>query len=140
MRRWEHDDRMSMAARDREAFDLVSRRSFGGAFVASLEIEMQTRRLTLVLYGPLRPGDRTTYLGTVTFFGASAVALENNPKNFPESVGVSSFALSYDDDADIGRAELSGAQAWTRGWSFDGLAYEERAALVASLADDNDEA
>jgi hypothetical protein len=131
---------MSMAPRDREAFDLVSARSFGDAFVASFEIEMQTRRLTLALYGEFLGERHSTYLGTVTFFGAAGLALEHGSGAFPGSVRLSKFGLSYDDETDIGHAELTGAQPWTLRWSFDGLAYEEHAALVASLADDTDEA
>jgi hypothetical protein len=131
---------MGMAPRDREAFDLVSARNFGNAFVASLEIEMQTRRLTLALYGEFLGKRQSTYLGTITFFGAAGLALENASSGFPASVRVSTFALSYDDETDIGHAELTGAQSWTLRWSFDGLAYEEHAALVVSLADDTDEA
>jgi len=126
---------MSIAPRDREALDLVGRRSFGGAFVASLDLEMQARRLTVAFYGPLQ-GGTTTLLGTLRFFGASALTLENPEGTFPESVRVNALELSYDDEADLGTAGLTGATGWTMGWSFDGLAYDEYAAVIASLADD----
>jgi hypothetical protein len=126
---------MSIAPRDREALDLVSRRSFAYAYVSSLDLEMQARRLTLGLYGPLQ-GGATTMLGTVTFFGASALSLENEAGAFPESVAVSSLVLSYDDEADRGDAQLAGTSGWKLSWSFDGIAYTEYAAVIASFADD----
>jgi hypothetical protein len=131
---------MSIAARDAEAYDLVSRRTFGGAFVASLAFEMQTRRLTLGLYGSLHAGERGTSLATVTFFGASALSLENFEDAFPESVEIASFSLAWHDESDNGRAELRGARGWLLAWSFDGLAYEEHAATIASLVDDDEPA
>lgn len=126
---------MSIAPRDREALDLVQRRSFSDAFVASLDLEMQARRLTVALYGPLQGGTQTL-LGTLRFFGASALALDNAAGTFPESVCITSLVLSYDDEADLGRAEMTGTAGWSFGWSFDGLAYDEYATVIASLADD----
>ncbi len=127
---------MSLAPRDQEAFALVAARSFGDAYVVSVELEMQARRLTLVVYGPLRDGDTTTFAATLTFFGASALALENSSAAFPQSVGISSLGLSYDETLDEAAAQLAGRQTWTLGWSFEGLAYDERPAVLTSLADD----
>ena len=126
---------MSIAARDQEALDLVASRTFEGAFVSSFALDMQARRLTLRLYGPLR-GNADTYAGTLTFFGASALGIENQTGIFPESVRVTSLALRYAESDDEGTAELRGRQAWALFWTFDGLAYEEHAAVLASLADD----
>jgi hypothetical protein len=126
--------RMSIAPRDREALDLVSRRTFSQAYVASLELEMQARRLTLALYGPLL--NNATVLGTITFFGASNLCVDNEAGAFPESVRVASLSVSYDDEADLGSAQLEGSAGWSAAWSFDGIAYAEFAAIIASLADD----
>ncbi len=126
---------MSIAPRDREALDLALQRSFGGSFVASFDLEMQTRRLTIGFYGPLL-GGRTTLLGTLRFFGASALVLENPEGAFPQSVRVNALELSYDDEAEVGAADLRGASGWLMGWSFDGIDYEEHPAVIASLADD----
>ena len=127
---------MSLSGRDREAFELVAGRSFGDAYVASLDLELQARRLTVRFYGTLRRGERGTLLGTVTFFGAGDLRLDNASAAFPDSVGVASFALTYDDDADRGAAELRGRSAWSLAWAFDGVAYEEHPAVLASLADE----
>jgi len=129
---------VSLTTRDAEAFALLRSRSFGQAFVASLDLELQARRLTLRLYGPLRPGDPETYLGTATFFGSGDVRLENATGAFPETVALESLSLSYDDIADRGAAELRGSGAWSLAWAFDGVAYEERATVLASLADERD--
>ena len=127
---------MSIAQRDREAMDLVAARRFDDAYLVSSDLEMQARRLTLRAYGALHPADTTTYLATLTFFGASALGIENEAGVFPESVQLSSLALTYDDADDEGSAELRGRQAWALAWNFDGLAYEEHPAVLASLADD----
>ncbi len=129
---------MSLGTRDAEAFALLRSRAFGEAFVASLDLELQARRLTLRLYGRLRPSDVQTYLGTATFFGAGDVRLENGSGAFPETVALENFALSYDDVVDRGAAELRGAAAWSLAWAFDGVAYEEVATVLASLADERD--
>jgi hypothetical protein len=126
---------MSIAQRDREALDVVASRTFGGAFLVSLDFEMQARRLTLECYGPVHGGS-ATYLAKLTFFGTSAFGVENEAGSFPESVGIESFALTYADFEDQGSAELRGSKAWALFWTFDGLAYEEHAAVLASLADD----
>ena len=127
---------MSLDIRDAEALDLVRSRTFAHAFVASFEIELQARRLTLRLYGALRAGERNTHLGTATFFGAGDVRLENPSGAFPESAALERFALAYDDESDRGSAELHGTAGWSCAWAFDGLAYEEHPAVLASLADE----
>jgi hypothetical protein len=124
-----------MAPRDREALNLVSRRSFAYAFVSSLDLEMQARRLTLGVYGNLQGGS-ITYLGTITFFGAGAMTLENDAGTFPQSVAIASLTVSYDDGTDEGSADLAGSGGWRCAWSFDGIAYAEVATVIASLADD----
>ena len=95
----------------------------------------QTRRLTACLYGALR-SDGTTYLATLTFFGVGAFALGNALGAFPESVRISALSLRYEPEGEEGTAELRGRSAWTFGWRFDGFAYEEHPAVVASLSDD----
>ncbi len=126
---------MSIAPRDQEALGLVASRSFDGAYVSSVALDMQARRLTLRLYGTLRGGSET-YAAALTFFGASALGIENETGIFPESVRVASLALAYNEAEDEGTAELHGRQAWALFWTFDGLAYEEHPAVLASLADD----
>jgi hypothetical protein len=126
---------MSITQRDREALDVVASRAFGNSYLASLEFDMQVRRLTLSLYGPLQ-GGHSTYLGRLTFFGAAGFGADNVAGSFPESVRVATLTLSYANEDDAGTAELRGTQPWTLFWSFDGLAYEEHAAVLASLADE----
>jgi hypothetical protein len=126
---------MSIAPRDREALDLALGRSFAGAWLASLDLELQTRRLTLRVYGPLQRGSQT-YLATLTFFGTSTLRLVNPSDAFPESVKVASMSIAYDDEEELGAASITGASDWTLGWSFDGLSYEEHPAVIASFADD----
>jgi hypothetical protein len=126
---------VSAAPRDQEALDLALSRTFVDAYVVSLAIDMQTRRLTLQVYGALR-NDAGIYLATLTFFGASALALENAQSAFPNSVRITALLLTYAADDDEGTAELRGRSAWTFGWQFDGFAYEEHPAVIASLSDD----
>jgi hypothetical protein len=126
---------MSMAPRDREALDLVRGRSFAGTWLASLDLELQTRRLTLRIYGPLRTGSET-YLATLTFFGAAMLRVENDSEAFPESVSLTSLSIAYDDEEELGAASLTGTRTWSLAWSFDGLSYEEQPAVIASFADD----
>jgi len=126
---------MSMAPRDAEAFAVAQQATYANAFVVSFALEMQTRRLTLGLYGALH-GGRATHVATLVFFGTAAFEIDNSDGAFPETAGVASFALTYDDELGIGRAELHGIRGWKLEWAFDGIAYEERAALIASLADD----
>jgi hypothetical protein len=128
---------VSLGARDREAFDLVRSRSFADAYVASLDLELQARRLTLRIYGSLRPSDASTVLATITFFGTGEFRIGNEAGAFPESVRLASLALAYDDASDRGSAELAGRAPWSSTFGFDGLAYEEHAAVLASLADDD---
>ncbi len=130
---------MSLAPRDRDALKLLHGRRYAGAYVGSFDVDMQTRRLTLALYGHLRAGrDDETYLATVTFFGTSALAIANDAGAFPESVRVASFDVSYDDGEDAGAAKLRGVADWNASWSFDGVAYAEHPAVVESLADEGD--
>jgi hypothetical protein len=127
---------MSLTQRDREALDVVASRTFANAYVVAVDFEMQVRRLTLSLYGSVQGGS-ATYLARLTFFGAAAFGVENAAGAFPESVRVSELVLSYGDEEESGSAELRGRQPWALFWSFDGLAYEEHAALLASLADES---
>jgi hypothetical protein len=126
---------VSVAARDQEALDVAASRSFSGAYVASLALDMQTRRLTVRVYGALRK-DVGTYLATLTFFGASNVVVDNADGVFPQSVRLSSLAVRYEPIDDQGTAELRGTLSWSCSWQFDGFAYEEHAAVLASLVDD----
>ncbi len=127
---------MSLAPRDLEALDLLRSRSFGNAYLAAFDIEMQARRLTVHLYGALRGGDAATYLGAATFFGAGELGVENGDAAFPDSARLANVELSYDDENERGSARVRGARAWTLSWSFEGLAYEEHPAVLASLADE----
>jgi hypothetical protein len=126
---------VSLGTRDLEAFALASSRTFADAYLASFALEAQTRRLVLGFYGPLRRGDRATYLGTVTFFGTSDLRIENASGAFPDSVRLASVEFAYDDDAERGSARARGAD-WSIALHFDGLAYDEHAAVVASFADE----
>jgi hypothetical protein len=125
---------VSITQRDRDALDLVASRKFGQSYVVALDFEMQVRRLTLSLYGSFL-GGAATYLARLTFFGAAGFGVENEGA-FPESVRVGGLTLEYADEDDSGSAQLAGVQAWTLSWSFDGLAYEEHPAVLASLADE----
>jgi hypothetical protein len=126
---------VSAAARDQEALSVAMSRSFTGAYVASLGLDMQTRRLTVRVYGALR-GDRATYVAALTFFGASHVVVDNADGTFPQSVSLASFSLRYEPIDEQGTAELRGTSPWSCTWAFDGFAYEEHAAVLASLIDD----
>ncbi len=126
---------VSAAPRDQEALDIAASRFFADAYVASLAVDMQARRLTLRVYGALRR-DGATYLATLTFFGASNIVLANAGGVFPQSVHLSSLVVRYEPVDDQGAAELHGASPWTCSWQFDGFAYEEHAAVLASLVDD----
>jgi hypothetical protein len=130
---------VSAERRDREALDLVATRSFAGCAIVDLSLEMLARRMSLSLYGKVRANDDTTYRATLTFFGVEALALDNASGSFPQSVGVRSLETSYsgdDDEDDEGTAGIAGNSGWSLTWKFDGLAYEEHAAVLASLADD----
>jgi hypothetical protein len=128
---------VSLAPRDVEALELFRSRTFGTSALASFEIELQARRLCVRFYGALRSGDRATYLGAATFFGAGELNVANADAAFPDSARVSSVEVTYDDELDRGTARVNGARAWTLSWTFDGLAYEEHAAVLASLADES---
>lgn len=127
---------MSAERRDREALDLVAQRSFGGCAIVEIGLEMSARRLNVALYGKVRTNDEATYRVTLTFFGISALSIENAAGAFPQSVGLSALDLSYSDDDDEGSASIDGTSGWSLEWKFDGLAYEEHPAVLASLADD----
>jgi hypothetical protein len=126
---------MSAAPRDRESLDLIATRRFGGAALTGFEIEMQARRMHLRVYGELR-GDGQTYGATVTFFGVSALVIENETGIFPESVLLDALEIAYSDSDDIGSVEMRGRSSWTMAWSFDGIAYQEAPAVVSSYRDD----
>ena len=113
---------MSLSGRDQEAYDLARGRTYQTSCLVSLDVEMQARRLTLEIYGALRGREPGTFRATLTFFGASALALTNDSGDFPESVRIDSLELSYDDTEDEGTVVLSGAQGWVLRWNFDGVA------------------
>jgi len=121
--------------RDSDALRLATSRSFAGAFVVSCDLELQARRLTLRLYGALGGGNETR-LGTLTCFGTAGLVLENADGAFPQTVRLESLTLAMPDPDDAGSADLVGALNWRLAFAFDGLAYEEHPALLASLADD----
>jgi len=127
---------VSAERRDREALDLVAQRRFAGCAIVEIGLEMSARRLSVGLYGKVRASDDATYRVTLTFFGISALSIENADGAFPQSVGLSALDLSYSDDDDEGSASLTGTSGWSLEWKFDGLAYEEHPAVLASLADD----
>jgi len=127
---------VSAERRDREALDLAAQRSFAGCAIVEIGLEMSARRLSVGLYGKIRPGDDATYRVTLTFYGISALSIENAAGAFPQSVGLSALHLGYSDDDDEGSASLTGTSGWSLEWKFDGLAYEEHPAVLASLADD----
>jgi hypothetical protein len=126
---------MSAAPRDRESLDLITTRRFRGAALTGWEIEMQARRMHLRLYGELR-GDGQTYAARVTFFGVSALAVENATGVFPESVLLDELEVTYSDTDEIGSVEMRGRSSWTVRWSFDGIAYQEHPAVASSYRDD----
>jgi len=126
---------VSAAPRDQEALDIAASRTFVDAYVVSLDIDLQTRRLTVRVYGSLR-ADGATYVATLTFFGASVLTLENAGGTFPHSVRITAFRFHYPLGEDEGTAHIRGRSAWTLSWNFDGFAYEEHAAVLASLADE----
>jgi hypothetical protein len=127
---------MSAAPRDQEALDLAAARTFAGAFVVSFALDMQARRLALRVYGALRADSAETVVATLTFFGTNAIALDNAASAFPQSAELETIALAYDDANDEGTVELRGRRPWSLRWRFDGFAYEESPAVLASLVDD----
>ena len=73
----------------------------------------------------------------MTFFGVEALSAENRGRRVPaKRGGSSSLDLTYSDEDDVGSASVTGNSDWALAWKFDGLAYEEHAAVLASLADD----
>jgi hypothetical protein len=127
---------VSAAPRDREALELVAQRSFAGSAIVEMSLEMLARRLRLRVYGKIRAGDDATYSGALTFFGVSALSIWNESGIFPESVRLAEVALSYSDPDDEGSCRVTGGSGWTMDWRFDGIAYEENPAVLASLHDD----
>lgn len=130
---------MSIAPRDRAALTLVRNRHFRDTYLASLAADMQTRRVTLRIYGTLHGTlpQSDTFLGTLTFFGTTAFSIANERGTFPESVRIAALDLAYDEGEDIGNATLDGSDGWKATWAFDGIAYEEIPAIVESLADED---
>lgn len=127
---------MAADARDREALDLLGSRTFVNCALVALDLDMQTRRLTLRVYGALRPSDALTVLATLTFFGMRGFAIDGAAVSFPQSARIVAIAIGYADDDDAGTVAVSGRAGWSIRFSFEGVAYEEHAAVVASLADD----
>ncbi len=127
---------MAADARDREALDLLRSRTFVDCALVALDLDMQTRRLTLRVYGVLRTDDATTVLATLTFFGTSALAIDGAATSFPQSARIVGIAITYADDDDTGTVEVSGRAGWSVRFSFEGVAFEEHAAVLASLTDD----
>lgn len=128
---------MAADVRDREALDLLESRTYVDCALVALDLDMQTRRLTLRCYGALRAGDATTFLATLTFFGMRALAIENLDGAFPRRAWLASLAVAYASDDDEGTVELVGRAAWTLHFAFEGVACEEHSAVLASLADDD---
>ena len=97
---------------------------------------MLARRLLLRVYGKVRAGADATYTAALTFFGVSALSIWNESGIFPESVRLAEVALTYSDADDEGACRVTGGAGWTMDWNFDGIAYEESPAVLASLHDD----
>ena len=127
---------MAADARDREALDLLASRTFVNCALVALDLDMQTRRLTRRVYGALRSSDATTTIATLTFFGTSGLGIDGAAASFPQSARIVAIAIAYADDADTGTVAVSGRAGWSIRFSFEGVAYEEHAAVLASLADD----
>ncbi|MBC5810916.1 MAG: hypothetical protein GIW95_08730 [Candidatus Eremiobacteraeota bacterium] len=126
---------MAAATRDREALEVIATRKFAGCFATGFDLEMLTRRLHIGAYGTLRGGSET-YSAQVTFFGVGDFRIENLAAAFPQSATIESFTVTYSDDDETGTAELRGREQWSIAWSFDGVAYSEHPAVVASYSDD----
>jgi len=127
---------VSNEPRDREALDLIAQRSFDSCAVFDVQLEMLARRLQLRLYGALRPGDAATYLAALTFFNIRGLEIENPAGNFPESVRLVGLHTTYSESDDVGSLEVQGGSDWQLRCTFDGVAYEEHPATLASLRDD----
>ncbi|GAC1495020.1 MAG: hypothetical protein NVS3B17_18600 [Vulcanimicrobiaceae bacterium] len=123
--------------RDREALDVLASRTFADAALASLSIDLQTRRLTLRAYGELRPGDPATYLATIAFFGTHALELDGATTAFPQRARIVTIRIRYGDADDTGTAHVDGRSGWALRFEFEGIAYEETPTVLASLADDD---
>jgi hypothetical protein len=143
---------MSLGARDAEAFEFANLRIFSESaftdrFLVGLDLEMQTRRLTLNVYGlslaettPNRfATPNVTFVYVVTFFGVADLALEQGSEGgaFPQSARIDGLSLAYDDDADLGHVHVAGTRGWTLDFAFDGMAIEETPGTVLSLVDDD---
>jgi hypothetical protein len=129
---------MSLGRRDQAALALVRKRRFAGTFLKSFELELQTRRLTLALYGALSGRAGETALATITFFGAGELKIDNDDGAFPDSVELANVEFSdYEEISERGSANITGRAAWTMSWTYDGLAYEDVPATVASLVDES---
>jgi hypothetical protein len=141
---------MSLGARDADAFEFANRRIFGEAFgdrfLVALDLEMQTRRLTIRLVGTsgVEPvgilAPRPTHVSTLTFFGVADLAIVQGTEGgaFPQSARVDALSLNYDDEADIGHVHIAGTRGWTLDFAFDGMAIEETPGSIASLVDDDE--
>jgi hypothetical protein len=106
--------------------------------VKSLELEMQTRRLTIRFYGNLTGRSDATQIGTIAFFGVGEIDIENPEGAFPDSAELADVEFSeYEEVSERGSVTLNGHAGWTLSWTYDGLAYEEYPAVVASLADES---
>jgi hypothetical protein len=127
---------MSLGIRDNEAFELLGARTFADTSLVALEIEMQTRRVTLHVYGKLHGGVGPTYAATITFFGVEALDIGANDV-FPQRAGISLIELTHDDADDTSSAIVNGTAEWSIGFRFDGLSFEETPAVIASLADED---
>jgi hypothetical protein len=142
---------MSLGARDADAFDFANLRifsesAFAERFLIALDLEMQTRRLTLRLYGRslTEPANRfatpnVTFVFKVTFFGVADLVLGQGEEGgaFPQSARVDALSLTYDDASDVGHVHVTGTRGWTLDFAFDGLAFEETPGTVLSLVDDD---
>jgi hypothetical protein len=142
---------MSLGARDADAFEFANSRIFGDAefkdrFLVALDLEMQTRRLTLRIVGrglgePTTFGTpHKTYVSIVTFFGVADLALAQGAEGgaFPQSARIDGLSLAYDDEADLGHVHVTGTRGWTLDFAFDGMAIEETPGSIASLVDDDE--
>jgi len=144
---------MSLGARDADAFEFANLRIFSEAtftdrFLVAFDLEMQTRRVTLRLYGlslaeatPNRfATPNVTFIYVVTFFGVADLALAqgNEGGAFPQSARIDAVSLTYDDPADLGHVHVAGTRGWTLDFAFDGMAIEESPGSIASLVDDDE--
>ncbi len=126
---------MATDARDREALDLIATRTFADCALVALELDMQTRRFTLRVYGSLRSADATV-LATLTFFGTRGLATGGATAAFPSRAQVATLDVTYADDDETGSVDVRGRVGWTLAFTFEGIAYQEHPAVLASLVDD----